>query len=65
MNRELIGIMAKFDITQKMISDVIHVSLPTIRKKIDNGFEQKEMIAIIEYLQKYDPSINEHIFFTN
>jgi hypothetical protein len=65
MNRELIGVMAKFDITQVMLSKVIHVSLPTLRKKLSNGFNQKEMQKIIEYLQKYDSSIDEHIFFAN
>jgi|GEM_PF-1360590 len=65
MNRELIGVMAKFDITQEMLSKQIGVSLPTFRKRIANGFKQQEMQKILEYLQKYDSSIDEHIFFEN
>ncbi|MCH3961165.1 MAG: hypothetical protein LKE48_03400 [Solobacterium sp.] len=63
MNRELIGIMAKFDITQEMLSKQLDISLPTFRRRLSNGFEQADMNIIIEYLQKYDASIDEHIFF--
>lgn len=65
MNRELIGVMAKFDITQEMMAKEIEVSLPTFRKRLSNGFEQQEMQKILEYLQKYDSSIDEHIFFAD
>jgi hypothetical protein len=53
MNRELIGIMAKFDITQEMLSKQLDISLPTFRRRLSNGFEQADMNIIIEYLQIY------------
>lgn len=63
-NRELIGILAKFDIPRQKIAEELDISYPTFKKKVENElFSQKEMKTIIRYLKKYDSSINCSIFF--
>ena len=64
MNRELIGFMAKHDITQKILSDELKVTPRTISTKIRDGkFFQNEIETLTNYLRKYDKEVTANIFF--
>lgn len=64
MNRDLIGVMAKFEITQRMMADVINVSMPTFKVKLDERrFTQSEIDKMVNYLNTYDKSIDSNLFF--
>ena len=63
MNRDLIGVMAKFEITQRMMADVINVSMPTFKVKLDERrFTQSEIDKMVNYLNTYDKSIDSNLF---
>ena len=66
MNNELKGLMAKFKITQAILSTVINTTTVTVNRKMKKGtFTQKELKTILKYLQKYDEKITSNIFFEN
>lgn len=58
LNTELRGIRAKFGITQKMIAKELEMTPQTYAKKEKEGFDQKEMYTIAEYLKGYDSSLS-------
>ena len=64
MNRELIGLMAKFDITKEKMAMVIGASAPTFRKKLETRmFTQADIDKMLKYLRRYDKTISEADFF--
>ena len=64
MNRELIGLMAKFDITKEKMATVIGASAPTFRKKLETRmFTQSDIDKMLNYLRRYDKTISENAFF--
>lgn len=64
MNRELIGLMAKFDITKEKMAMVIGTSAPTFRKKLETRmFTQADIDKMLKYLRRYDKTISEAVFF--
>ena len=57
--------MAKFKITQVILSTVINTTTTTVNRKLQHGtFTQKELKTILKYLQKYDEKITSNIFFS-
>lgn len=64
MNRGLKGFLAKYDITHEMIGRELNLTANTIGKKIKNNkFNQREILILVKYFQKFNKNIDYNIFF--
>ena len=63
MNRNLKGLMAKFDITYQMLARWLNMSTKTVGKRInEETFTQNEIKQLTKFFQQYDCTI-EPVFF--